>query len=342
MEGRNASRLALFDLRGDGCFFDPTGEQVVILGVADLQVFFDSLDRWFEAPIGRKLLFAAADAEELALQSESFLLPKWFGKNRVFQAMRERYILMGWGVFEDDMIKFPIHDTLAVGFSLAHREHATGSRWNVEWHQQSSEHIRLAFQPKPQAMHPATRPNAMAWGQCLTSNPLASQHALDIDERPYGFFVGEQRCAFLPVAFFDLLTDQLRGRRFSPTHKVEVPLTCSGDHPNVDLFSALVGAAKEMFQNSSTPVYVRHNLDWEELLTQRFTNFGYGRVEVEQSIVEGGDQTVFSIHSSIPAFACGVLMGMWERCHGLRCEGRVEIHENKVELFIGKPAVDYS
>lgn len=337
----DGSRLALFDLRQDGCFFDPTGEQVVVIGVADLQCFFASLDQCFEAPIGRKILYAATDAEELVLQSETFSIPRWLGKKRVLRDMNQRFLSMGWGVLEPSAIKYPIHDALSVGFALAHHEHSTGLRWNIEWSQQTSEHIRLAFQSKPQTMHPAARPEISGWGQHVSSNATGLQTVLDIDERPYGFFVGDQRSAFLPVVFFHILADQLRGRQQSTTGHAQAELTFSGHVANADLFVTFASAAKRMFQDSTTPVFVRHDLDWQELLAHRLTNFGFGSVEVEESVVGGGKATVFSVQSSIPAVVCGLLMGMWERCHGSRCKADVFIYPDKLQLSIKKPEVDY-
>jgi len=333
--------LALFDLRQDGFFYDPTGEQVVVFGVADLQCFFAALDQCFEAPIGRKILYAAADAEELVLQSTSFSIPKWFGKKSILRDMNQRFVSMGWGVLEPSAIKYPIHDALSVGFALAHHEHSTGLRWNIEWSQQSSEHIRFAFQSKPQTMHPAARPNISGWGRNVSSSPTAMQTVLDIDERPYGFFVSDQRSAFLPVAFFHILVDQLRGRQQSTTAHTETDLAFPADSAHGDLFVTFAGAAKRMFQDSTTPVFVRHDQDWQELLAHRLTNFGFGSVEVVQSVIGGGEVTVFSVRSSIPAIVCGVLMGMWERCHGSRCKATVTIHANKLQLSIKKPEVDY-
>lgn len=341
MADMQSPRLALFDLRNDGSFYSPSGEQVVIFGVADLQHFLGSLDVLFEAPIGRKVLYAAADAEELVLQAPTFALPRWFGKKKIREVMTQRFPLMGWGLYESSAIRFPIHDALSVGFALAHHEHVSSQRWEVEWQQQTQDHISCTFQEKNQPMVPATRPNVMGWGANMNSNPAAAQIEIDIDERNFGFFIGEQRSAFFPVIFFELMFDQLRGRKISNVSQGNTPLVFTKEVPQRDLFVAIAVAAQQMFQTSTTPVFIRNGADWKALLNSRLTAYGFGCVTVETTVVDGHDATLFVVQSPVPAMVCGVLMGMWERCHGVRCQTTIDVGSHEVRISLSKIPVDY-
>ena len=53
-----------FDFRADGFFLDAFGAPCVLLGTVEFTDFWNAFDACFSSPMGRKLIYAATDAEE--------------------------------------------------------------------------------------------------------------------------------------------------------------------------------------------------------------------------------------------------------------------------------------
>ena len=120
----------------DGYFSDDTGASIVLFGVREFDLFWSYLDTLFESPMGRKLIYAGTDAEELILSStKGFQMPRFFGAKKVRERLQHRWIAMGWGLFsyQKNLITMPCHDAWSVGLALAHKEHLTQERWTMSW-----------------------------------------------------------------------------------------------------------------------------------------------------------------------------------------------------------------
>ena len=70
-----------FDFRADG-FLDAFGAPCVLLGTVEFTDFWNAFDACF-SPMGRKLIYAATDAEEDILRgTQQIEFGKWFGRRR--------------------------------------------------------------------------------------------------------------------------------------------------------------------------------------------------------------------------------------------------------------------
>ena len=56
-----------FSFGSNGYHSDDLGHGCVLMGTVEFQHFWNALDACFESPLGRKLIYAATDAEELII-----------------------------------------------------------------------------------------------------------------------------------------------------------------------------------------------------------------------------------------------------------------------------------
>ncbi|MGB1485623.1 MAG: hypothetical protein ACPG9E_06495, partial [Poseidonia sp.] len=57
------------------------------------------MDSLYSSPLGRKLIYAATDAEERILRQSNLQFGRWFGKRNVTKKLGLRASSMGWGDF---------------------------------------------------------------------------------------------------------------------------------------------------------------------------------------------------------------------------------------------------
>ena len=330
----------------DGYFSDNTGASIVLFGVRDFDLFWGYLDTLFESPMGRKLIYAGTDAEELILSfTKDFRMPRFFGAKKVRERLQHRWIAMGWGLFsyQKNLITMPCHDAWSVGLALAHREHLTQERWTMSWTQRSSEHVELQFEPKAATLAPVQQPRGLHWGAAHASNVVDEELDLDLEARSYGFFRGQQRSFFMHVSAFQHLYNALIGRPLRDGQAWVNEWTVSGTiEAEIDLFKSVAHAAQMAFQQSEVPIFVQQPSDWIELFSIHLSHRGLGHVVVKSSILDGEASTEFSIHSSLPAVTCGVLAGMFERAHGQHPIMNIDIHPSKLVMNLTFPSVDYA
>ena len=135
-----------FEFRDDGFFFDADGSACVLVGTVEFSDFWNAFDACFSSPLGRKLIYAATDAEEAHLaKTQQAKFGKWFGRRRAEAYLSGRAACMGWGVFQHHRITSPAHDALTVGFLLAHREHLANERLSLEWNQLTNDQIPVSY-----------------------------------------------------------------------------------------------------------------------------------------------------------------------------------------------------
>jgi hypothetical protein len=336
----NDERLAGFVFSADGQIFDSHGLQICMFGVVDFEHFWTAFDAMSASPLGRKLIYAAADAEETSLVRSDLTSSSWFQARKTTRRIHHRNLVMGWGVIDDRSIRFPAHDALGVGVALAQQEQRTKQRWKVQWDQKSADFIALDFTPQGRDISPLNDVTPPSWGCGLRGSPARAGPVTELDFREYGFFFGQQRSFFLPVSVFDRLYVALSGRPFNPLFSLTVA-TETGPVPDDRLFQAVAAASKSMFDRSDVPVFVLQPGDWEDVLQQRVSAYGLGTVEVLHAEVEGDFETVFRVVSPLPAYTCGLLHGIWERCFGQRTEPEVLVSNRHVVFTARKLGLDY-
>lgn len=342
MDESSPSGVSFFTFGDDGFFHDPFGEPCVLIGTVEFSTFCHQLDASFESPLGRKLIYAATDAEERLLSGHpSVQFGRWFGKSKAKNRLRQRAIEMGWGGLEDDHIISPAHDAMTVGFSLAHHEHLDGQRAHVEWNQSSADFIRLRFSSKGETITPAPAPHRLPWFGADHDGGASGHLDVDLDSRAIGFFKGEERSFFLSTQVFWHLFGSLLGRPLSNdfTSQFHLKIDENFEHPNA--FHAVVHSACLAFEANQRPVYVQSPTDWDGHFHERITERGFGIVRVEQSILAGEEISIFSIKSPVAPVAVGLLVGMWQRAHGAVADVRVEGAVNTVRVYLSFRRVDY-
>ena len=329
----------------DGFFLDDTGSPIVLFGVREFDLFWTHLDTLFESPMGRKLIYAGTDAEELILSAhKDFQLPRFFGVKKVTGRLHNRWIAMGWGLHstQKNLITMPCHAAWSVGLALAHKEHLTQERWTMSWSQRSSEHVDLHFEPKAASIASAQVPRPLNWGAAETSTSIQGELDLELEARSYGFFRGQQRSFFMHVSAFHHLFNSIIGRPLVGQHPWMKDWVIEGaSSSEVELFSSVSHAAMMAFQQSETPIFVQQSSDWAELFNIHISHRGLGHVSIQSSVFDGEESTEFSIKSNLPALTCGLLAGMFERAHGQHAMMNITIHPSNVVMNLSFPSVDY-
>lgn len=330
-----------FTFGGNGYFFDDLGQPCVLLGVVEFTTFCHHLDSLYSSPLGRKLIYAATDAEERILRQSNLQFGRWFGKRKVAKKLGLRASSMGWGVFDNHHIVNPAHEGLAVGFSLAHHEHLARHRANVDWNQVSPDLIRLAFEPKDDVMASPLPPDTTGWFGVGPSSVFSEQVDLDLDIRNSMFFNGDERSFFVPVHVFHHLLQSLCGRPMADDRRSTFPITASEDMDHVDALRCVVQSACAAFGASERAVYLQSRADWDGHLQDRFVERGLGSVTVEESLLDGAKASIFTVRSPVAPFACGLLVGMWQRAHGDRPVVHIEEGEDFLRVSLAPPQVNY-
>ena len=331
-----------FEFRDDGFFFDTDGSACVLVGTVEFNDFWNAFDACFSSPLGRKLIYAATDAEEAHLaMTQRAKFGKWFGRRRAEAYLNGRAACMGWGVFQHHRITSPAHDALTVGFLLAHREHLANERLNLEWNQPTSDQISLTLRPNQRATTAPPPVHALAWlASNGEENRPSNPRLLDLDHRGATLYAGEAKSFFLPVAVVQRLVGDLRGR----------PIEVDGatNHWELDeaiedgvLFKAVAHAANIAYNNTDRLVYLQSRSDWGGHLSLQISDRGFGHVEVIRSILDGDDCTEFLIHSSLPAVVAGTVFGMWCRAHGLRGNVACTMVDGCLRLVVRQPQMNY-
>ncbi len=341
MGNQSDHSLKAFRFGSDGLFCDAIGEPCLLVGTVEFQNFCHALDVSFEAPLGRRLIYAATDSEEHAISGQNaFRFGRWFGRRRSERALKERAKSMGWGWIERDQILGPAHDGLCVGFSLAHAEHLSQSRYELEWDQRSPELIKTTFKPKQGDMVAAPSSARLNWSDTSVQSPSVGVVKLDLDVRDATFFCGEARSFFAPAEMMHHLISGLCGRPVHSTPSLEIAhIGTELEQP--DVFRAVVNAAMAAYKQTEYPIFLQTKDDWFGHLLARFTRRGFGTVEVEKSIVDGDKFTRFLVRSPSPAMVAGTLLGMWQRAHGKRLAATFHITSSGLVVEAAEPTVEY-
>lgn len=334
------SRFSGFSFDGEGVILDPNGQRLCLFGMLDFERFWSAFDAFSPAPLGRKLLYAVADAEELILLNGGFDTGSWLKRRKLKRSLAERNLGMGWGLMGGGAVRFPAHDVVSVGVALAQHEHVSKQRWKVNWAQQHSDFIALEFIPQDRAIPPARAVRPPNWGTVDIGPTSSTSVPFDADVRDNGFFFGQQRSFFLPVSVFHRLYTELNGRPLNVEASDEASIELNLDE-NALLFRCVVLAAKRMFEQGEFPVFVLQADDWMGVLGQRISRFGLGAVEVLSSKMDGDFSTSFRIHSPLPGITTGLVFAMWERCFGQRGHTTVMIGDHSVEVTVAKPTLEY-
>ncbi len=331
-----------FTFGANGYFFDDLGQPCVLLGVVEFTTFWHHLDSLFSSPLGRKLIYAATDAEERILRQSNLQFGRWFGKRNVAKKLGLRASSMGWGDFGKDHIVNPAHDGLAVGFALAHHEHLTRQRANVDWKQMSPELIRLVFEPKNDMMDSPLAPDTTRWFGVGPSSVVSESLELDLDIRHSMFFNGDERSFFIPIHMFYHLLQSLLGRPIADDNSSKFPITTSEEMIHVDALRCVVQSACAAFEASERAVYLQSRADWDGHLRERFIERGLGNITVEESLLDGAKASIFTVRSPIAPFACGLLVGMWQRAHGDRPVVHIEEGDGFLRIHVAPQNVNYA
>jgi len=342
MSGSSSPEIDAFTFGEDGYFYDPLGQPCVLMGAVEFSNFWHHLDAAFESPLGRKLIYAATDAEERVISKHpSLRFGRWFGKAKVRRRLQERAKEMGWGRFEEGHISAPVHDGLTVGFSLAHHEHLHQQRSTVEWNQMSADTIHLTFDAKQDPLIPAPAPQFLPWFGSDHQGHFSGVIDLNLEIRSNVFFNAEERSFFVSNHVFFHLIESLLGRPMAKETSRSFRLGIDASYEHADVLESVILAASFAFLSGDRPVYIQAPSDWAGHFSARLTERGFGAVRVEQSILEGHDSSVFIVKSPVAPLAIGQLIGMWQRAHGAVGDVRIEPAVEGIRVSLNLPRVEY-
>jgi len=317
------------------------GHRLTLWSVDDFQRFWNALERAVDAPLGRKLMYAMADAEERI----HGVAPSvgWFRKRaRLQQVLRVRRQRMGWGELDLDAktVSQGVFPFVEMGAVLAHEEHLSGRRFNLEWNQPTASTLRYALTQRNEAMVAAPVPPVFDWSsQASTSNGFWD-HGIDVDRRTVGWFINEQRCFFMPTSVFSYLAASLQTVEFSPPMLSAVGLTVEGLATTEErVFSSLCWSSFQACINSQRMVFFHTSDELGGVLNTHHRRLGLGSINVDEFkdaatfvLVGCGEHTPISM---------GWLMGLLVMGSGHRLQAHLGLKPNEWRLEINPEKISY-
>jgi hypothetical protein len=317
------------------------GHRLTLWALDDFQRFWNALERAVDAPLGRKLIYAMADAEERIHAHAPSV--GWFRKRtRLQQALRVRRQRMGWGELDRDArtVSQGVLPFIEMGTVLAHEEHLSGRRFNLEWNQPTASTLRYALTQRNGEMVAAPLPTVFEWSSHTTPSNETWGHSIDVDRRTVGWFINEQRCFFMPASVFSYLAASLQTVEFSPPMLSAIGLAVEGlSSAEERVFSSLCWSAFQACINSDRMVFFHTSDELDSVLNTQHRRLGLGSVKVDEFI----DAATFVLvgcgeHTPI---SMGWLMGLLTMGSGHRLQAHLVLKPNEWRLEINPEKISY-
>jgi len=260
------------------------GHGLMLWGVDDFQRFRDALERAVDAPLGRKWLYAMADAEERIHSASPSV--GWFRKrHRRQEALRLRRQHMGWGVLDvaTKTITHGVASFIEIGAALGHEEHMSGQRFNVEWDQPANSTLRYALKPRHVEMSAAPTPPLFQWSSSARPTNDTWDHGVVLDRRSVGWFINDQRCFFIPSTVISYLAASLQAVKFAAPSIADVGLSVQGIVPEEEgVFAAMCWSAYQACSSSQRMVFFHTRGELASVIDAHHHRLGLGRVMVSE------------------------------------------------------------
>jgi len=315
--------------------------ELMLWGMDDFRRFWDALERSLDAPIGRKWLYAMADAEERIHTASPPI--GWFRKRtRRQQALQLRRQRMGWGVLdvEANMISNGVAPFLEIGAALAHEEHTSGQRFSVEWDQPASNTLRYMLKPRHADMSAAPPPPLFQWSSPAPPANEPWDHGIVFDRRSVGWFVNDQRCFFIPSAVISYLAASLTAVKFTAPSILDIGLSIEGIAPQEEgVFAAMCWSAYQAILSSQRMVFFQTKDELASVINAHHHRLGLGQV----SVTEFHDAATFVLSGSSEhtPLSVGWLLALVTLGSGHRLQAQLVVNTGGWRLQIQAEKISY-
>ena len=317
------------------------GHDLMLWGVNDFHRFWDALERAVDAPLGRKWLYAMADAEERIHTASPSV--GWFRKRtRRQQALQLRRSRMGWGVLdvEANVISSGVAPSIEIGAALAHEEATSGQRFSVEWDQPASNTLRYTLKPRHVDMAAAPVPPLFHWSSPAPSTNESWDHGIVLNRRSVGWFINDQRCFFMPSTVLSYLAASLKAVNFAAPSIVDVGLSVEGIvAEEEDVFNAICWSAYQASLSSQRMVFFQTKAELAGVIDAYHHRLGFGHV----TISEFDDAATFVLSGSgeHTPLMVGWLLALVTLGSGHRLQARLRLKTEGWRLQIQAEKISY-
>jgi hypothetical protein len=318
-----------FQCMNDGSISDSNGNGWMVWNLVDFHRWWLAFETFSGAPLGRKLLNAAADEEEYFLLNNSFFEVGWFRKSsRQRTKLSQRWEVMGWGSF--DLTKSVVYShlmgPLCSGFALAASENISHKRKKVQWSQTTNNQIHLDLVDVQRIFTPAPSSPTLCWDSPSNNETIGSPLHLDLQTVQHGWTHAGERCCLLPSGLFSRFFETMvaQGIQLRPSwleswdfdgginSQLQVPL----------ILSAM--AVNELVSQSEQPIYIQDLDSWNQLGDAYLKPFGFGKpVQLRSLDAQGGIEFELKPCPQFPLLV-GYLYSFWQRGHGRRAKVHVQ------------------
>lgn len=317
------------------------GHDLMLWGVDDFQRFWDALERAVDAPLGRKWLYAMADAEERIHMAAPAV--GWFRKRtRRQHALQLRRHRMGWGALDVEarMISYGVAPSIEIGAALAHEEDTTAQRFSVEWDQPASSTLRYTLKPRHADMSAPPVPPLFHWSSPAPPTNETWDHGIVLDRRSVGWFINDQRCFFIPSTVLSYLAASLKAVEFAAPSIVDVGLSVEGIVPEEEgVFKAMCWSAYQASLSSQRMVFFQTREELAGVIDAHHHRLGLGSV----TISEFEDAATFALSGSgeHTPLTVGWLLALVTLGSGHRLQARLQVKTEGWRLQIQAEKISY-
>lgn len=313
----------------------------MLWGVDDFQRFWDALERAVDAPLGRKWLYAMADAEERIHKASPSV--GWFRKRtRRQQALQLRRHRMGWGALDVEarIISHGVAPFIEIGAALAHEEDTSGQRFSVEWDQPASNTLRYTLKPRHADMSAAPVPPMFHWGSPAPPVNETWNHGIVLDRRSVGWFINDQRCFFIPSTLLSYLAASLKAVNFVTPPIVDFGLSVDGIVSEEEgVFNAMCWSAYQASRSSQRMVFFQTKEELAGVIDAYHHRLGLGPVTVSE--FHDAATFVLSGNGEHTPVTVGWLLALVTLGSGHRLQAQLKLNKEGWRLQIQAEKISY-
>tara|TARA_B100001142_G_scaffold328888_1_gene390295 strand:+ start:1875 stop:2954 length:1080 start_codon:yes stop_codon:yes gene_type:complete len=312
-----------FSCAKDGSIRDSKGNPWLIWKIVDFQRWWHAFETIAGAPLGRKLMNAAADQEEYLFEQTSFFKKGWWMKKKRLQtSLSERWTQLGWGRYEPQSNSIFSHllAPMCSGFALAAVEGLNEERQKVQWHQLSHVQIKLELDKDERSLSQAPHPPIFTWDSNTNHAEFIEIGTVQLDFQKVeeGWTHSGERTCFLPSGLFQRLFDYVRMQGII----LRPDILATWELPTGAEFSSWVPliltslAVDEVISQSERPIYIQDLESWQQLANAYLKPFGFGTF-IALAALDGQGGVEFELPPSpnLP-FTVGFLASFWQRGFG--------------------------
>lgn len=311
--------------------------ELYVYGMMEFQSWFHHLDLLSNSPLHRKLLYAATDSFE-SLAYFGLRKSNYFARMKKFtSSVHKIWKIFGWGLFfpKEKIIQASVQTELTVGFALAAMEFFEVERLKFESNQLNDQTMQLSFQPSKKPMKSVSKVDSFDWDIDIEPS-IEYDSSFEVDKRPTGWYLDEQRSFFLPRDTMLHFYHALLPLEFHTKHRKNELLEIEGIHDrHIQIFRSVLIASSLAEQESTEPSFVQTEDDWTNILGQIIPNRGFGQYQILQFDIHSRCVSLL-IRSTNAPYIIGKIWSKWEKATGSSSKCSIVIEKSGV-LFMFSP-----